>query len=102
VALVMHLGGWLVMHLGGWLGMMAVLTWPETRRFPDTLVNLGGMSGSPMLDAHGRAMGWSSPSRRDAAASIRSPVNCCARSRARRRSSARLRARRLRRMSARR
>jgi serine protease Do len=46
------------MHLGGRLsGMTPVLTWAETRRFPDTLEALGGMSGGPMLDAHGRVIG---------------------------------------------
>lgn len=46
------------MHLGGRLaGITPTLTWAETRRVPETLGTLGGMSGGPMLDVHGRVIG---------------------------------------------
>jgi hypothetical protein len=46
------------MLLGGRLaGFTPTLTWVETRRFPDTLETLSGMSGGPMLDDQGRVIG---------------------------------------------
>jgi S1-C subfamily serine protease len=46
------------MRLGGRLsGTAATLTWAETRRFPDTLERLSGMSGGPMFDDAGRVIG---------------------------------------------
>jgi serine protease Do len=46
------------MQLAGRLaGATPTLTWSETRRFPETLETLGGMSGGPMLDQEGRIVG---------------------------------------------
>lgn len=44
-------------HRGRLVGTTPSLTWAETRRFPDTLESLGGMSGGPMFDAQGRLDG---------------------------------------------
>jgi serine protease Do len=38
-------------------GATPTLTWAESRRFPETLETLGGMSGGPMLDQDGRIVG---------------------------------------------
>jgi serine protease Do len=46
------------MQLAGRLvGTTPTLTWAETRRFPEALDTLGGMSGGPMLDENGRIIG---------------------------------------------
>jgi serine protease Do len=46
------------MQLAGRLaGATPTLTWAETRRFPETLETLGGMSGGPMLDQDGQIVG---------------------------------------------
>jgi serine protease Do len=46
------------MQLAGRLaGATPTLTWVESRRFPETLETLGGMSGGPMLDQDGRIIG---------------------------------------------
>jgi serine protease Do len=46
------------MQFGGRLaGTTPVLAWAETRRFPDTLESLSGISGGPMLDESGNVVG---------------------------------------------
>lgn len=46
------------MRLSGRLaGTTPTLTWTETRRLPNSLDTLGGMSGGPMFDEQGRVVG---------------------------------------------
>lgn len=42
---------------GHLVGTTPVLAWAETRRFPDTLESLSGISGGPMLDDSGDVVG---------------------------------------------